>query len=177
MGKGLRATAHWLLALGIVFLFVSSWWMLALPLPGDEITFREIPFQLHKNVGITLVALLAMLISYRIRIQTKKQTAAKSPGWMTLGARIDYYGLYTLIVFCVVTGYLSSSYSGWSTRLWWLVDLPQWADENDELNLFFSDLHLWSCWGLLLFMVIHISAALFHGFSDDGALDDAFEEP
>ena len=45
---------HWLLAVSILFLFVSSWWMLSLPLPSDTIGFRVLPFQLHKNIGITL---------------------------------------------------------------------------------------------------------------------------
>ena len=56
--QGYNRTAvilHWILAVSIFFLFVSSWWMLGLPLPSKELTFREFPFQLHKNIGITLV--------------------------------------------------------------------------------------------------------------------------
>ena len=51
---GYRRTAvvmHWLIAVSIFFLFASSWWMLALPLPSAVFRFREFPFQLHKNVG------------------------------------------------------------------------------------------------------------------------------
>jgi len=52
---------HWLLAASVFFLFISSWWMLSLPLPSEEFTYRELPFQLHKNIGITLfVAVITM---------------------------------------------------------------------------------------------------------------------
>ncbi len=40
---------HWLLAVSIFFLFISSWWMMGLPLPSEELQFRAFPFQLHKK--------------------------------------------------------------------------------------------------------------------------------
>ena len=51
-----------------------------------------------------------------------------------------------------------------------LVDLPYWGREDEELNQLFSDLHFWSCWGLLLAMAAHIGAALLHAFRDDGVV-------
>ena len=156
---------HWLIAVSIFFLFASSWWMLALPLPSDVFTYREFPFQLHKNIGITLVALLAILLFVRMR--HRPAPPAVSP-WMRRLAAVDHVVLYVLIVAACVSGYLSSSYSGWGTTLWWVVDLPNWGYENEELNVFFSDIHLWTCWGLLAVAAVHISGAVYHAFRDDG---------
>ena len=78
--------------------------------------------------------------------------------------------LYALIFAVCITGFLSSTYSGWGTTWWWLVDLPYWGREDEGLNQLYSDLHLWTCWGLLIAMVAHIGAALMHGFRNDGVM-------
>lgn len=157
---------HWLLAVSIFFLFASSWWMLALPLPSEEFRFREFPFQLHKNIGITLVVLLALLLFVRLKHRPSPPPLQSS--WMRRLALIDHVALYVLIVAVCVSGYLSSSYSGWGTTLWWTIDLPHWGYENEELNIFYSDIHLWTCWALLAVMSVHIAGAVYHAFRNDG---------
>ncbi|SRR5690606_27333001 len=156
---------HWLIAVSIFFLFASSWWMLALPLPSDVFTYREFPFQLHKNVGITLVVLLGLLLYVRTR---HRPPALPLQPWMKRVATLDHVALYVLILAACVSGYLSSSYSGWGTTLWWVVELPNWGYENEELNVLFSDIHLWTCWALLAVAAVHISGAVYHAFRDDG---------
>ncbi|HEX6994670.1 MAG TPA: cytochrome b/b6 domain-containing protein [Gammaproteobacteria bacterium] len=156
---------HWLIAVSIFFLFASSWWMLALPLPSDVFTYREFPFQLHKNVGITLVALLGLLLYVRAR--HRPPTLPLGP-WMKRVATLDHVALYVLILAACISGYLSSSYSGWGTTLWWVVELPNWGYENEDLNVLFSDIHLWTCWALLGVVAVHVGGAVYHAFKDDG---------
>jgi cytochrome b561 len=161
---------HWFLAISVFFLFVSSWWMLALPLPSDDFRYREFPFQLHKNLGITIMLLLIAMALIRI---LHRQALAAVPVESARMRKLRLGGhvaLYLLIFAVCITGYMSSSYSGWGTELWWLVELPYWGHENEELNQLYSDLHLWACWGLLLAMVAHIGAALLHAFRDDGVV-------
>ena len=165
---GYRRTAvvmHWLIAVSIFFLFASSWWMLALPLPSDVFRFREFPFQLHKNVGITLVVLLGILLYVRLRHRPPELPLSS---WMKRVATIDHVALYVLILATCVSGYLSSSFSGWGTTLWWTIDLPNWGYEDEDLNIFFSDIHLWTCWALLAVVAVHIGGAVYHAFKDDG---------
>jgi cytochrome b561 len=162
-----EVVSHWTLAISIFFLFVSSWWMLALPLPSDDFRYREFPFQLHKNIGITIALLLVAMAAIRFaRHPGSRAAPAETPRMrrLRLGGHAALYGL--VLAVCV-TGYLSSSYSGWSTTLWWLAELPHWGHENEDLNQFFSDLHLWTCWGLLIAMAAHIGAALLHAFRGD----------
>jgi len=163
---------HWLIALSIFFLFASSWWMLSLPLPSEVYTYRELPFQLHKNIGITL--LFALFILLYLGIKYRSTTQAKLPALQRKLARLDHIILYLLISACCLSGYLSSSFSGWDTTVWWLVNLPAWGAENDALNILFSDIHLWTCWALLAVLSIHISAALYHAFASDGAIARMF---
>ncbi len=163
---------HWLVAASVFFLFVSSWWMLSLPLPSAEFTYRELPFQLHKNIGMTLFVAVLVMVAMRVRFLLRE--VSSSLGWLQRLAVWDHLLLYTLLTVCCLSGYMSSSYSGWTTTLWWLVDIPLWAAENDELNIVFSEIHLWSCWALLGLLLLHIGAAIYHGIGSDGAIDKMF---
>ena len=78
--------------------------------------------------------------------------------------------IYMLIFIVCLSGYLSSSFSGWGTTLWWLVDLPNWGWESEELNELFSEVHLWTCWMLLAVIILHVSGAVYHAFRRDGVV-------
>lgn len=145
--------------------------MLALPLPSDALTYREFPFQLHKNLGLTLVILLCLFLYACSRHRPASEHSEVMTLWMRRLAIVDHVALYGLIFAVCISGYLSSSYSGWDTTFWWLVELPNWGyEENEELNMFYSDVHLWTCWALLAVVAVHISGALYHGFRNDGVV-------
>ena len=167
-----KVVMHWLVAIGVVFLFVSSWWMLSLPLPSEDFTYRQLPFQLHKNVGITIMVMIVAMIAISIVKKRKKLQIQKSR--LERLAALDHLLTYFLIIACCISGYLSSSFSGWETTLWWLVELPAWSEENDDLNILFSDIHLWTCWALLSVVSVHIGAALYHAFRNDDVIDKMF---
>ena len=167
-----KVAMHWLIAIGVIFLFVSSWWMLSLPLPSEDFTYRQLPFQLHKNVGITIMVMVVAMVALSI-IKKRKQLQIKKSRLERL-ASLDHLLTYFLIIACCISGYLSSSFSGWETTLWWLVDLHAWSEENDDLNIFFSDIHLWTCWALLAVVAVHIGAALYHAFKNDDVIDKMF---
>ncbi|HEX5765471.1 MAG TPA: cytochrome b/b6 domain-containing protein, partial [Woeseiaceae bacterium] len=135
-----------------------------------EWRFREIPFQLHKNIGITLVGLIIILLYVRFRHRPQPRLDQLLSPRMSRLAVIDHVILYGLIIACCVSGYMSSSYSGWGTTLWWAVELPYWGHENEDLNIFWSDIHLWTCWMLLAVVAVHISGALYHAFRNDSVI-------
>ncbi len=167
-----KVLMHWLIAASVFFLFISSWWMLSLPLPSDIFTYRQLPFQLHKNVGITVFIIIIAMIA--IRIFQKDKLIQEQKSRLEKLAELDHVLTYFLIAACCISGYLSSSYSGWETTFWWLVDLPAWSEENDDLNIFFSDIHLWTCWALLAVIALHVGAALYHVFKNDDVVDKMF---
>ena len=107
--------------------------MLALPLPAENISYRILPFQLHKNIGLTLLIITIVMVA--VRLITNREQAEQIRTKREKLALIDYWAIYVLIGTACLTGYLSSSYSGWETVFWWLVDFPAWAEESDELNI------------------------------------------
>lgn len=158
---------HWLLAVSIFFLFISSWWMLGLPLPSEELRFRVIPFQLHKNIGLTLVILIALLIYVRFKHRPAPATTNMKP-WMHKLATLDHIILYVLIFLTSWSGFMSSSYTRWETTFWWLIEIPRIAAPDEDMNMFYSDIHLWTAWALLAVIAVHISGAVYHAFLNDG---------
>jgi cytochrome b561 len=170
-GQGYSRTSvllHSILAVSIVFLFLSSWWMLALPLPSRELRFREIPFQLHKNIGFTLLAVMALMLYDRFRRRPAPVTGTSMKPWMRKLATADHVLLYLLTASVCVSGYMSSAHTRWDTALWWAITLPRIAAPNEEMNEFYSDIHLWTAWALLAFTAVHISGTLYHAFRNDG---------
>lgn len=169
--QGYNRTAvilHWLLAVSIFFLFISSWWMMGLPLPSEELRFREFPFQLHKNIGIMLVFVIALLIYVRFKHRPAPEQSSSMKPWMHKLAWIDHVVLYLLILAVCVSGYLSSAHTRWETIVWWLVEIPRIAKADEEMNEFYSEIHLWTAWALLAVIAVHISGALYHAFRNDG---------
>ena len=159
---------HWIMAVSIFFLFVSSWWMMGLPLPSRDLTFREFPFQLHKNIGITLIFILAILLYVRFKHRPAPVDATEMRPWLHKLAIVDHVVLYLLIFTVCFSGYLSSAHARWDTVFWWLIKFPRIAKADVAMNEFFSDIHLWTAWILLAVIAVHISGALYHAFRNDG---------
>ena len=157
---------HWLLAVCIFFLFLSSWWMLSLPFSS----LRSIPFSLHKNIGLSLVIVLLVFIVLRLWHRPDPITSKAMKPWMHRLTILDHLLLYVLIFAICISGYLSSAYSGWTTSFWWLVDLPDWGYKNQELNRLYSDIHSWLNWALLGVIAVHLAGAVYHGFRRDGVV-------
>lgn len=157
---------HVLLGICAFFLLISSWWMMALPLPSKIFTYRAYPFQLHKNVGMTMTVMLLVLLYGRMSY-LRASRASRPP--MPTSAIVQSVLLYGLIFACCLSGYLSSVYSGWPTRLWWLVTLPNWGYDNDSLNEFYSEVHIWTTYAVIAIMMFHVGTATYRVFRSDGS--------
>ena len=161
-------TLHWLLAVSIFFLFISSWWMMGLPLPSRELQFRAFPFQLHKNIGITLVIVVFMLLYVRLRHRPAPPDSTDMTPWMNVTAIAAHVAVYVLILAVCVTGYLSSAHTRWDTVYWWTIEFPRIAAPSEELNEFWGEIHIWVAWALLGIIAVHVSGAIYHAFRNDG---------
>lgn len=161
----LATLLHMLISVGALFLLISSWWMMALPLPSKVFTYRVLPFQLHKNVGMTLFVFTVALLYVRVR-----HLSGIGLGRGQARRGVQHLLLYGLVFACCLSGYLSSVYSGWATRVWWLFDLPNWGGDNDELNIVFSDIHNWTFYGLIGVMAVHVGVAMWSAFKNEGII-------
>ena len=150
---------HWLIAIGVFALFAIGWSMVDLP-RGPE---RSSTFALHKSIGLTvfLLGIIRLGWRYRHRPPPYEETMTR---WRIGVARIVHLLFYVLLVMQPVSGYLSSSFSGYKTRLFG-VPLPHWGWRDPPLNEFFTEIHVICSVMFAILIVAHVLGALSHLFA------------
>lgn len=153
---------HWLTAVLVIALFALGWYMVDLP-RGPE---RSETFALHKSIGLTVLLLTAVRMFWRLR-HPPPAYPETTERWRVRVARIVHMLFYVALVAQPLSGYLSSSFSGYKTR-YFGVPLPHWGRRDLPLNEFFTDIHV-ACSVILFVLVIaHLLGALSHLFERDG---------
>lgn len=147
---------HWLMALLVLGMLALGLYMSGLP-KGPE---RSAMIALHKSIGLTLVLLLALRVAWRASHAPPPYPGAM-PRWQQRAAHANAIALYVLLVLQPLSGYLSSSFSGYKTS-WFGLPLPYWGWESPELNAFFHSIHVVCSRLLMLLIALHLGAAILH---------------
>lgn len=147
---------HWTTAAAVVALFAIGWYMVELP-KGPA---RGATFALHKSIGLSVFLLTAWRLASRLR-QRPPVLPAGIPEWQRAVATSVHRLFYVLLFLQPLTGYLSSSFSGYGTALFGLP-LPQWGWTDPPLNAFFTELHVAGSLLLLGLVVTHVAGAFSH---------------
>jgi cytochrome b561 len=145
------------MAVLILVLFALGWYMVDLPKGSTDRTFY---FSMHKSVGLTVAALALVRIAWRAGKPGFPPAGGSAP-WQHRLAVVTHRLLYLLMVCQPLSGYLSSSFSGFATRFWG-VPLPQWADRDPMLNDLFTGVHALLAKILFVLAVLHVCGALSH---------------
>ncbi len=147
---------HWAIAGLLFFQLGLGWYMDELPEGPD----RSAWFALHKSIGLTVFLLAVLRLVWRAT-HSPPPLPATLPRWQRAMARGNHGLLYVLIFLQPVTGYLSSSFSGYTTSFFGLP-LPHWGWKEPFLNELFSDIHEASALTLAVLIGLHALAALSH---------------
>lgn len=172
---------HWAIAFAILFNIPLGLWMHARADANDvsEGVFRA--FQLHKSIGLTVLALSVVRIGWRL---THAQPALPEhmPTWEKRTARATHFLFYAAMLALPLTGWLYVS-AGWSahtdhpltvpTRYFGLFHVPDLfglshADDDVRASTAFTALKAhWALgWATLALAALHVAAALKHQFFD-----------
>jgi len=157
---------HWLIALLVIGQFAWGWWMQQIP--KQPVGPRVDAFNLHKSVGLVILALMVVRILWWIG--HRPPPFPPMPSWQAWAARATHFALYGLLVIQPVSGYLGSEFSGFPVRFFGLT-LPGWAGKNIALKEFLSVVHLAASWSIAAAVALHVAGALKHALIDgDGLL-------
>lgn len=162
---GFAIVLHWVIAFVVFCLFAIGWNMVDLPRGPD----RSYYFALHKSLGLTVLGLAFVRVIWRVshRPPLHHESLAR---WRITIARSAHLLFYILLFLQPVSGYLSSSFSGYATRVFGLP-LPQWGWRDPPVNEFFTEIHVVSAVLFVVLIGIHILGAISHAFArDDGVL-------
>lgn len=157
---------HWIIALLIIVLIGTGWYMVGIPRNTPE---RGFFFNLHKSLGILTAIFIAMLIVWRI-MHAAPPLPAAMPRWEKTAAALNHGLFYLSMVLLTLTGYLTSSFSKFGPKLFGIT-LPHWGWEDAALRGEFALVHRVSAIIFAVLIAIHIAAALKHLLVDrDGVL-------
>jgi cytochrome b561 len=156
---------HWIVALVVIGQFALGWLMQEIPKspPGQ----RAAVFNVHKSIGITILAL--MLVRLAWRYTHPPPALPPMPRWQARTALANHRFLYALLIAMALAGYLGSSFSGYPVRFFGIA-LPSWAAKNDALKELMSNVHLVCAWLLAAAVVLHLAAVAKHALVDRDAI-------
>lgn len=148
-------TLHWLTLPLLVSLLGIGWYMVDLPLGLDRFEL----INLHKSIGILLLCLTLVRITYR-SLQTRPVQSNSSPS-DTL-AKVAHTLLYLCLLGLPITGWLMSNTAGFEVELFGQISLPTLMDEDEAFSAQLSLIHELQVWLLCVILFGHIFAAIWH---------------
>ena len=173
---------HWLIAIAIFGMFALGWYMSDLPKEGpkqmaydlfdwgvytwnlsEEASPRTFYFNLHKSIGVTILALIVIRIFWRLSHKAPAMLASYK-AWETKLASGVHRLLYVLMVALPLSGLVMAVASKYGVK-WFGLEFIGGLD-NTPLREAFKEAHEIIGVVILLIIIVHILGALKHKFID-----------
>lgn len=173
---------HWLIAIFIALMFVLGWYMAELPKEApkqiaydlfdlgvytwqlaEEASPRTFYFNLHKSLGLTVLALIVLRVLWRIT-HTPPAALSSYKAIEKKVATATHHSLYLLMLAVPVTGLIMAINSKYGVK-WFGIDVIAGLD-NKPVRDFFECTHEFVGIVLLVLIGIHLLGALKHKFID-----------
>lgn len=150
---------HWLLFLMLSFSIVAGNFLANMPKGPDKLQAAG----MHKSFGVILLLLITARLAWRL-INTTPKDPAGTTQIQHLLSHAMHWGLYLLMFAQPLSGILMSQAAGFPVSPFGAFELPTLLDKDQGLAEFFRGAH-GTVWVLMVVAVIgHIGAALFHHF-------------
>ena len=156
---------HWLIAALIVVMFPLAWTM------GDFSGIQKFKlYNLHKSIGITILALMALRLSWR-SLSAAPALPTSMPKRERVAAHLGHFALYAVLFVMPLSGWAMISASDKPSVLFGytafplipgLSNLP--LDQKRAYGEIFKSVHEFTANVLLFLIVIHVAAASRHAF-------------
>ena len=152
---------HWLMAIGLIGLIASGWYMAGL---DKSVSFKYDIYFWHKSFGV--VALLAVTLRILVRlISTVPALPDTIPGYEQKLAHLAHFLLYTMMIAVPLSGFLMSDFGGHPVPLFNLTSFELLADNKDLAGTLWQ-IHTTIPYVFLGIIALHIAGALKHRFYD-----------
>jgi cytochrome b561 len=120
-------------------------------------------YNLHKSLGVLILVLMVLRLINRLAAGALAAEAAIEP-WQKTVSSIVHTSLYVLLLAMPIVGYVANSAYGATAPFFGLFELPAMIGKNEALATRLFTLHRWVGWLVILLVLTHISAALYHHF-------------
>lgn len=155
---GVSQALHWLIVLMIFGLAVVG------------LTLDELPrtpkyfwvYTAHKSMGITVLALVLVRLAWRLYAGAPRPVPG-TPGWQHAVAVVTHVLLYAVMFGMPLSGWLYDSASGLRPfKLFGLLEMPKLVAPDEAIAATAHELHEWGLYVLIVLVVVHAGAALYH---------------
>jgi cytochrome b561 len=148
---------HWLIVALLAVQYSIGWLM-----PDVHRGPPGVGMILHISFGISILVLIVLRLLWRLTHPVAPESSL--PAWQRLSSELVHWILYILVLATTLTGWLFASYRGWTVPYFYLFRLPMLASDNAAAGKAIDGLHQAAEWTLLVFLGLHILAALAHLF-------------
>jgi cytochrome b561 len=162
---GVAIALHWLAGLGIIGAFVVGFYMSDLPMSLQRLKL----YNWHKWAGVTLLALAAVRLAWRLTHRPPALPAAVEsamPAWQRAAHHGTHHLMYLLFFVVPLLGWAYSSAAGFPIVWFGVLPLPDFVPVDKALAESIKPFHALSAWTLAALVVLHVAAALKHQFID-----------
>jgi cytochrome b561 len=151
---------HWLLALLVTGMMGLGWYMMSIEDEPNSGWY----FDLHKSVGLLVVALVLLRLLWRAGNRPEKLPASL-PQWQVRAAAITHWLLYTCLIVMPLAGLIGAALSKHGIAFFGLA-LPVLVAPNHDLSEQFFDIHSTVAWVLTGLVALHVASAIKHAMVD-----------
>ncbi len=149
---------HWLIALLILALGIVG--LLMGELPKTPKYFWV--YTAHKSIGITVLVLVVLRLLWRLYAGAPRPVPG-TPGWQERIASATHWLLYVMMFAIPLSGWLYDSASGLRPfKLFGLLEMPKLVTPDERAAQLSHAFHEWGFWALILVVLAHAGAALYH---------------
>ena len=116
----------------------------------------------HLSLGAAILFFVLLRLLWRVRRPVALRETG--PRWQQHLATATHLSLYVLVLTMCVLGWAAASFRGWTVDLFGFIPLPSLAAKGAAWAHTAGDLHDILLYVLLVPIVLHILAALYHQF-------------
>lgn len=150
---------HW----GMFFLFVSLYVLAEMMEDAPKGPERRALYDLHKSIGISVLFVVFLRLSWRLGNPVPESTGAVSK-WIEKAASASHFLLYAVMFLMPVSGYVMSVSGGHDVGWLGLFKLPSLLGKNEGLHELTEEFHGVMAAVILVLVATHLLAALWHHF-------------
>jgi cytochrome b561 len=149
---------HWLIAALIIAAVFMGWTMTDMDISPKKLKL----YNYHKWVGVTVLALALLRVYWKLTHKAPPMEAM--PRWQQIAAAAGHGLMYVLMLAVPISGWAYSNASGYAIVYLGKVPLPNLVAKNKALAAQLVDVHSALAFVLVVFVVLHVLAALQHHF-------------
>jgi cytochrome b561 len=124
---------------------------------------QDMLYNFHKSLGVLILILMILRVINRLVVGAPIADPGIEP-WQKTVSSVVHTLLYVLLLAMPIVGYVANSAYGASTPFFGLFNLPMIVEKNDALATQLFAAHHWAGRLLILIVLVHVGAALYHHF-------------